>query len=98
MIRKRAPEVIYAEAAIKMTHIEVVRIVGVQHTTGNVRNIHASVGLANDVNLVTGKGEGVDEVLPELHELVCNINLILSGGRALGKACADGLVHVYDIG
>lgn len=81
-----------------VTHVEVVGIVGVQHATGNVGNVHASVGLSNDIHLVAGQVEGVDEVLPELHELVCDIDLILRSRGALGEARADGLVDIDDIG
>ena len=56
------------------------------------------VRLSGNINLIPLQGEGVDEVLPESHELLCYIRFICGGDITGGKACADGLFNPNNIG
>lgn len=78
--------------------VEVLRVVGVEHTTGNVRHVHSRVRLAGEIHLVPSQVEGIDKVLPERHELVGNVDLVIGRGSSLGEARTDRLVDIDDVG
>lgn len=56
------------------------------------------VRLAGDVHLVAMHAKGVDEVLPEAHELGDELLLVGDAGLAGGEAGADRLLDVDDVG
>lgn len=67
-------------------------------SAGNVRHVHACVTLSHNVHLVVLQTKSIDKVLPEPHELVGHILLVLRGRGTLREAGAHGLVDVNDIG
>lgn len=80
--------------------IEVLGVLRIQHTTGDVWNILPSITLTKYVNLVSLHGERVNEVLPEAHEIVRHINLVCDVFRSSTEACGDWLIdpdHVCKI-
>jgi hypothetical protein len=56
------------------------------------------VGLSRDVHLVAVHAKGVDQVLPETHELGGELLLVGDGGLARREARADRLLNVDDVG
>lgn len=69
--------------------IEILGVVGVQHAISDVRNIHAGVAFSRNVDLAVVKLEGINEVLPEAHELSCNVSLAGRCWCTLGEASAN---------
>lgn len=57
--------------------VEMSFVLTVQHSRRNVRNILTGIALASDVNLVALHAKGFNKVLPEIIELIRNINFIL---------------------
>jgi hypothetical protein len=55
------------------------------------------IALSGDVNLVPLHAESINEPLPEIVELIGDINLILDSGWARGETGASGLVNVDNI-
>lgn len=78
--------------------VEVGCILLVQHSVRNVRNVHARVAFAGDVDLAAVQVEGVDEVLEPAVELGSHVFLVVDCRGARGEACAGGLVNVDHVG
>ena len=79
-------------------HVVVGLVIGVEEGGGDVGAVEAGIGFAGDVHLVALHGKGINEVLPETHELSGDI-LLASGGDVAGReAGADGLLDPDDVG
>lgn len=62
----------------------------VKHRIGDVRDIVPSVALSRDVDLSTMEVEGVDKILEESQELLCDVFLRCCIRRSLRKAGSNG--------
>ena len=78
--------------------IEVIAVFGIQHATSNIWNILTSVTLSQYVDLVSLHGECIDEVLPEAHELLCDIGLVCDIFCPPTEARGDRLVNPNHVG
>lgn len=59
--------------------VKVSRIVLVQHSLGEIRNVLPGVTLASNVNFIALHTERLDESPPKVVKLVGDINLVLNG-------------------
>lgn len=78
--------------------VEVLGVVLLDETLGNVRNVHASIAFTSDVHLVALHAEGVDEATPKVVELVGDVNLVLGSPWTGRETSAGGLVNVDNVG
>ena len=72
--------------------VKVLRVVLLQHPCSQVRQIHPSITLSCQVNLIVLDSEEVLEVLKEAKELLCHLLFVGSSGGSDGKASADRLI------
>ncbi len=79
-------------------NIVIRRIVGIQHTSCNIRNILTSVTFTSDIDLVSFHAESINEVLPETHELSSNVVLVIDGDVSRRESSAHGLIDVNHVG
>lgn len=63
-------------------HIEVLLVLRIQHTARNIWDILPSVTFSRDIYFVSLHRKGINEVLPETHELLCNIVLVVNENTA----------------
>ena len=79
-------------------HIKVLLVLRIQHTTCDIRDVLPSVTFSGDVDFVPLHGKCFNEVLPETHELLRNIVLVINGYRSMGEPRADWLINVDHVG
>lgn len=77
--------------------IEIVGILCIEHTGSKVWDVLTGVTLSGDVNLVALHVEGLDEMFPEIIELVRDIELVADCGGARREASPGWLIDIDQV-
>lgn len=78
--------------------VKICRVICVEHSAGDIRDVLACVAFACDINLVSLHAEGRDEVLPKSLELFRDIMLVVYRNiSSRGESSANWLIDVYDV-
>lgn len=73
-------------------------VIGIQHTSCNIRNVLASITFTSDVNLVSFHAKGINEILPETHELRSNVMLVVDSDISGRESGAHRLIDIDHVG
>ena len=77
--------------------IVVLRVVGIEHGVGDVRDVVARVTLSRDIDLLVVQAKCIQEVLEEAEELLSDICLIFCSRFTLRETCTHRLLHPHHI-
>lgn len=78
--------------------VEVCRIILIQKSRCQIRDVLACIALSSEINLVALHAKGLDEASPEIIELVRDIDFILDGRWTGRETGTRGLINVDHIG